>query len=70
MHFQWGDLRHAFASVMIDQLGANWPEVAESMGHTNPEFTKKQYGHYIEDEEKSQRKREAAGAVLVKRKGR
>ena len=70
LHFQWGDLRHAFASVMIDQLGANWPEVAESMGHTNPEFTKKQYGHYIEDEEKSQRKREAAGAVLVKRKGR
>ena len=40
------------------------------MGHTNPEFTKKQYGHYIKYEEKSQRKREAAGAVLVKRKGR
>ena len=70
LHFKWGDLRHAFASVMIDQLGANWPEVAESMGHTNPEFTKKQYGHYIEDEEKSKRKRDAAGAVLVNRKGR
>lgn len=70
LHFMWGDLRHAFASVMIDQLGANWPEVAESMGHTNPEFTKKQYGHYIKDEAKSQRKREASGAYLVHRKGR
>jgi len=67
LHFKWGDLRHAFASVMINQLGANWVDVSESMGHTNPEFTKRQYGHYIEDEEKSKRKREAAGAVLVKK---
>jgi integrase len=70
LHFLWADMRHAFASNMINELGANWVDVSESMGHTNPEFTKRRYGHYIEDEEKSQRKRDAAGAVLVKRKGR
>ena len=70
LHFLWADMRHAFASNMINQLGPNWIEVSESMGHKNPEFTKRRYGHYIEDEEKSQRKREAAGAVLVTRKGR
>tara|TARA_R100000995_G_scaffold56172_1_gene27748 strand:- start:161 stop:1408 length:1248 start_codon:yes stop_codon:yes gene_type:complete len=70
LHFLWADMRHAFASNMINQLGANWVDVSESMGHTNPEFTKRRYGHYIEDEEKSQRKRDAAGAVLVNRKGR
>jgi integrase len=70
LHFLWGDLRHAFASVMIDQLGANWAEVAESMGHTNANFTRKQYGHYIVDDEKSARKRLAAANILVERKGR
>lgn len=70
LHFVWGDLRHAFASNLIDRLGANWAEVAESMGHTNADFTRKQYGHYIEDKEKSQRKREAAGGILVKKERR
>jgi len=70
LHFLWADMRHAFASNMINQLGPNWPEVAESMGHTNPEFTKRRYGHYIKDEAKSHRKREASGAILVNRKGR
>ena len=70
LHFLWADMRHAFASNMINQLGSNWVEVSESMGHTNPEFTKRRYGHYIEDEEKSQRKRDASAAILVKRKGR
>ena len=70
LHFLWGDLRHAFASVMIDSLGANWAEVAESMGHTNANFTRKQYGHYIVDDEKSARKRLAAANILVERKGR
>jgi integrase len=70
LHFTWGDLRHVFASNMIHQLEGNWAEVAESMGHTKPEFTKKQYGHYIHNEEKSERKRNAAGAILVNRKGR
>jgi hypothetical protein len=40
------------------------------MGHTNANFTRKQYGHYIVDEEKSQRKRQAAGGILVKKEGR
>ena len=70
LHFKWGDLRHVFARNEIDHLGANWHEVSESMGHSNQEFTKKQYGHYIEDEEKSQRKRDARSAILVKNKGR
>lgn len=70
LHFTWGDLRHVFASNMIHQLEGNWAEVAESMGHTNSEFTKKQYGHYIHNQEKSERKRNAAGAILVNRKGR
>jgi len=65
LRFVWGDLRHAFASNLIDQLGANWAEVSESMGHTNANFTRKQYGHYIVDEEKQQRKREAAAAILA-----
>ena len=68
LHFLWSDLRHAFASNLIDQLGANWAEVAESMGHTNANFTRKQYGHYIVDDEKSARKREAAANILVKKK--
>ncbi len=51
LHFMWGDLRHVYASNLIKRLGANWPEVAKHMGHTNASFTKKQYGHYIESEE-------------------
>lgn len=70
LHFVWGDLRHAFASNLIDRLGENWAEVAESMGHASADFTRKQYGHYIVDEEKSQRKREAAGGILVKKERR
>jgi len=70
LHFVWGDLRHAFASNLIDRLGENWAEVAESMGHASADFTRKQYGHYIVDEEKAQRKREAAGGILVKKERR
>jgi integrase len=70
LHFVWGDLRHAFASLMIELLGANWAAIAESMGHTNANFTRKQYGHIIVDEEKSRIKREAASAILIKKERR
>ena len=70
LHFVWGDLRHAFASLMIELLGANWAAVAESMGHASADFTRKRYGHYIVDEEKSRIKREAASAILIKKERR
>ncbi len=65
IHFEWKDLRHIFASNMINQLGPNWPEVAEVMGHTNAGFTKDKYGHYIENKEKSDRRRNASAAIIV-----
>lgn len=56
----WQDFRHFFASLQLTKLGAQWHIVCEYMGHTNPSFTKKQYGHWIEDEQKDDMVREAA----------
>ncbi len=48
----WGDFRHFFASVQISELGEDWGEVAQLMGHANTAFTYRQYGHYVKNKEK------------------
>ena len=60
----WSDLRHYFASHMISQLGTDWAEIAASMGHSNSNFTYKQYGHSIRNAEKQNQKKAAAAAML------
>ena len=65
LQFTWGDLRHAFASNQIEHLGEKWSEVGDSMGHTNPNWTKKQYGHYLIDDAKRERKRSTAAKILA-----
>ena len=52
----WHHMRHVYASVLLDQFGDNWLKIADRMGHENANFTRKQYGHWIdkiedEDEE-------------------
>ena len=54
--FSWHHMRHVYASVLLDQFGDNWLKIADRMGHENANFTRKQYGHWIdkiedEDEE-------------------
>jgi len=60
----WGDMRHFFASVQLSALGEDWAEVAALMGHSNPSFTYRQYGHYSKNEAKQQKARSAAAAIF------
>ena len=60
----WGDMRHFFASVQLSALGEDWAEVAALMGHSNPSFTYRQYGHYSKNEAKQEKARSAAASAI------
>ena len=60
----WGDMRHFFASVQLSALGEDWAEVAALMGHSNPSFTYRQYGHYSKNEAKQQKARSATASAI------
>ena len=60
----WGDMRHFFASVQLSALGEDWAEVAALMGHSNPSFTYRQYGHFSKNEAKQEKARSAAASAI------
>jgi integrase len=60
----WGDMRHFFASVQLSALGEDWSEVASLMGHSNPSFTYRQYGHYSRNTDKQDKARSAAASAI------
>ena len=60
----WGDMRHFFASVQLSGLGEDWAEVAAHMGHSNPSFTYRQYGHYSKNEAKQEKARSATATAI------
>lgn len=47
---RWHDMRHFFASVLLDSFGTDWARIADLMGHDSTDFTRRQYGHWIEPE--------------------
>lgn len=61
---RWGDMRHYYASVQLSELGEDWAEVAQLMGHSSPNFTYRQYGHYSRNERKQERARAAVTGAL------
>ena len=60
----WSDMRHFFASVQLSALGEDWAEVAGLMGHSNPSFTYRQYGHYTKNKAKQEKARSATGSAI------
>jgi len=60
----WGDFRHTFASNQLSGLGEDWAEVARLMGHSTPSFTYGQYGHYVDNDVKNDKARNASSAAM------
>ena len=61
---KWGYLRHFYASVQLAALGEDWGSVAELLGHSNPNFTYRQYGHYSKNKKRQDKSRSAAAAAI------
>jgi len=59
--FRWHDARHFHASVLLNEYGDNWMKIADQMGHHSADFTRRQYGHWLDDKVKDQN---AEGAAL------
>ena len=57
----WHDLRHYYASVMLDYFGDDIWTVSNLMGHNDITTTTKIYGHWIQD---SKKKEKLANAVM------
>jgi integrase len=49
-HIRWHDLRHYYASVLLDRLGNNWWQIQNLMGHADITTTQSKYGHWLDDE--------------------
>ncbi len=60
----WGDMRHFYASVQLSSLGEDWSTVAALMGHGTPDFTYRQYGHYVKNDAKQDKARSAAAQAM------
>ena len=63
----WGDMRHFYASDKLSTLGEDWTEVAALMGHSNPNFTYKQYGHFIKNKSKQDKVRQSSASAIYGR---
>ena len=48
---RWHDGRHFYASVLLASIGRDWGRIADLIGHTSSDFTRKQYGHWIDTDE-------------------
>jgi len=48
---RWNDLRHYFASKMLQKYPGDIWKVSRKMGHGNIKITQETYGHWIEDKE-------------------
>lgn len=68
-HTRWHDLRHIYASIIIDQMNAqntlsgrgnmSWHEIKTLMGHQKIETTLDHYHHWIKNPEKDQARAKA-----------
>ena len=61
-HLTLYSLRHLHASLLLQELGENWFEVADRMGHASADFTRRRYGHHVDDRKKP--KENVVGSVL------
>ncbi len=50
---RWHDLRHYYASKLLEIYGKDLHKVTTFMGHGNIETTRKNYGHWLEDKERN-----------------
>ena len=57
---RWHDLRHFFASILLQTYGDDLHKVTSFMGHGSIEMTRKVYGHWLDD-----RKRNAEDAAKL-----
>lgn len=60
----WHQARHFHASVLLKEHGANWMKIADQMGHHSADFTRRQYGHWLEEKDTGQTSLKAEGAAL------
>ena len=51
---RWHDLRHYYASQLLDKFGDNLHAVASIMGHEDIATTRKIYGHWLADDARDQ----------------
>ena len=61
-HMTLYTLRHLHASLLLQELGENWFEIADRMGHADANFTRTRYGHHVDDRKKP--KQNVVGSVL------
>ena len=61
-HLTCYSLRHLHASLLLQNLGENWFEIADRMGHASADFTRRRYGHHVDDRKKP--KENVVGSVL------
>ena len=47
----WHRCRHFYASLLLANYGNDWNKIADRMGHAKADFTRSQYGHWIESDE-------------------
>ena len=48
---KWHYCRHFYASLLLANYGNDWNKIADRMGHAKADFTRSQYGHWIETDE-------------------
>jgi len=49
---RWHDLRHYYASRLLQKFGADWWTITNLMGHASISTTSDVYGHWLEDKER------------------
>tara|TARA_R110001599_G_scaffold346616_1_gene572121 strand:+ start:397 stop:1620 length:1224 start_codon:yes stop_codon:yes gene_type:complete len=57
-HMRWHDLRHYYASKMLEYFGNDVWTVSNLMGHSNIDITQRVYGHWMQDLAKKQKLQE------------
>ncbi len=49
---RWHDLRHYYASRLLQKFGADWWTITNLMGHASISTTSDVYGHWLDDKER------------------
>ena len=50
---KWHDLRHFYASILLQTYGDDLHKVTSFMGHGSIEMTRKVYGHWLDDKKRN-----------------
>ena len=51
---RWHDLRHFYASVLLEMFGSDFNRITTLMGHKSINTTRELYGHWIDDPERDE----------------